>query len=171
MFFVPLFQWSTKNRTKRDFFKLKRMDMKTSNSTFGVTFYLRRYKVNQNGTMPIYMRITVNGKRLDISVKRTVLDRNWNAGKGMAKGSREEVVKLNNYLEKLRSSVVECYQELSLQKNWLQQRLSRKECWVTAKRTIHCASSSNTTIGSRRVFLPLERSRTIIPPKGISENS
>jgi len=92
------------------------MDMKALNNTFGVTFYLRRYKINQDGTIPIYLRITVNGKRLDISVKRTVSDKNWNAGKGMAKGSREEFVKLNNYLERLRSSIVECYQELSLQK-------------------------------------------------------
>ncbi len=90
--------------------------MKALNSTFGVTFYLRRYKINQDGTIPIYMRITVNGKRLDISVKRTLSDKNWNAGKGMAKGSRDEVVKLNNFLERLRSSVVECYQELHLQK-------------------------------------------------------
>ncbi|WP_354335631.1 site-specific integrase [Pedobacter sp. CG_S7] len=90
--------------------------MKALNNTFGVTFYLRRYKINNDGTIPIYMRITVNGKRLDISVKRTIADKNWNAGKGMAKGSREEIVKLNNYLEKFRSSIVECYQELHLQK-------------------------------------------------------
>ena len=90
--------------------------MKALNNTFGVTFYLRRYKINLDGTIPIYLRITVNGKRLEISVKRTVIDKNWNAGKGMAKGSREEFVKLNNYLERLRSSVVECYQELHLQK-------------------------------------------------------
>ena len=56
------------------------------------------------------------GKRLDISLKRNITDKNWHAGKGMAKGSREEIVKLNNYLEKFRSSIVECYQELHLQK-------------------------------------------------------
>ena len=65
--------------------------MKALNNTFGVIFYLRRYRINQDGTTPIYMRITVNGKRLDISVKRTIVDKNWHAGKGMAKGSREEV--------------------------------------------------------------------------------
>lgn len=92
------------------------MDMKTMKNTFGVTFYLRRYKVYLDGTMPVYARITVNGKRLDISLKRTVADKNWDAGKGMPKGSREKIVKLSNYLERFRSSIVECYQELHLQK-------------------------------------------------------
>ena len=50
--------------------------MKALNNTFGVIFYLRRYKINLDGTIPIYLRITVNGKRLEISVKRTVIDKN-----------------------------------------------------------------------------------------------
>ncbi|WP_236581834.1 Arm DNA-binding domain-containing protein [Sphingobacterium spiritivorum] len=90
--------------------------MKKAVDTFGITFYLRRYKANQDGAVPIYLRITVNGKRVDISVKRTIEEKNWNSKKGLAKGSREEIVKLNNHLEKLRSSIVECYQELHIQK-------------------------------------------------------
>ncbi|MGI8952908.1 MAG: phage integrase SAM-like domain and Arm DNA-binding domain-containing protein [Chitinophagaceae bacterium] len=59
--------------------------MKTKSNTFGVIFYLRKYKVN-DGEMPIYARITVNGRRTDISVKRSVEQKNWNNNKGMAKG-------------------------------------------------------------------------------------
>jgi hypothetical protein len=62
------------------------MGMKTLNNTFEVIFYLGRYKINQDGTIPIYLRITVNGSRLDISAKRNVakktgtLEREWPKG-------------------------------------------------------------------------------------------
>jgi hypothetical protein len=75
--------------------------MKTRSNTFGVTFYLRKYKMTTDGKAPIYVRITVNGHRTDLSVKRSIDSANWNAKKGMAKGSREEIAKLNNYLEQL----------------------------------------------------------------------
>jgi site-specific recombinase XerD len=90
--------------------------MKTVNNTFGVIFYLRKYKATTGGKAPIYARITVNGSRIDISVKRSIDPDNWNANKGMAKGSREEIIKLNNYLQKYRSAIVESYQELLLKK-------------------------------------------------------
>jgi integrase len=90
--------------------------MKTMNNTFGVIFYLRKYKATNDGKAPIYARITVNGSRIDLSVKRSIEQDNWNANKGMARGSREEIVKLNNYLEQYRSGIVECYQKLLLQK-------------------------------------------------------
>jgi site-specific recombinase XerD len=90
--------------------------MKTQNNTFGVIFYLRKYKATNDGKTPIYARITVNGHRTDVSVKRSIDPDNWNANKGMAKGSKEEIVKLNNYLEQYRSGIVESYQQLLLQK-------------------------------------------------------
>ncbi len=91
-------------------------NMKTANNTFGVIFYLRKYKATNDGKTPIYARITVNGSRIDLSVKRSIEQDNWNANKGMARGSREEIVKLNKYLEQYRSGIVESYQELLLQK-------------------------------------------------------
>ncbi|WP_299568337.1 site-specific integrase [uncultured Pedobacter sp.] len=97
--------------------------MKKKMDTFGVGFYLRTYKKNLDGTTPIYARITVNGKRVDMAVKRTIDPANWNPGKGMAKGSREELAKLNNYLEELRSLIVECYQELKLQRKTITAQL------------------------------------------------
>jgi hypothetical protein len=58
--------------------------MKTVNNTFGVIFYLRKYKATNDGKTSIYARITVNGSRIDLSVKRSIEPGNWNANKGMA---------------------------------------------------------------------------------------
>ncbi len=92
--------------------------MKNTTNTFGVIFYLKKYKTNY-GLAPIYARITVDGKRADISVKRSIEQENWNGFKGMAKGSREEIRSLNAFLEQVRSGIVSCYQEMMLQKKFV----------------------------------------------------
>jgi len=93
--------------------------MNASNNTFGVAFYLKKQKATQLGKSPIYARITVNGKRIEISIKRSIEEENWNPVKGVARGSREQIVKLNKYLDQYKASVVETYQELLLQKKWI----------------------------------------------------
>lgn len=89
--------------------------MKNSKNTFAVSFYLKKYKAT-NGKVPIYARITVDGKRVDLSVKQSVEQVNWNAMKGMAKGNREDIRSLNLFLERMRSNIVSQYQEMLLQK-------------------------------------------------------
>ena len=42
------------------------------NKTFGLLFYLKKSKVDAQGKCPIYLRITIDGKRTEISTKRTI---------------------------------------------------------------------------------------------------
>ncbi len=87
----------------------------TTSNTFGIVFYIKRQKA-KNGKAPIYSRITVDGKRVEISIKKDIEIDNWSHGKGMAKGKGEEIKALNTYLEQIRSRMVECYQHLQLKK-------------------------------------------------------
>ncbi|MHB1178659.1 MAG: site-specific integrase [Daejeonella sp.] len=101
--------------------------MNTLNNTFGIAFYLKKQKATQSGKCPVYARITVNSKRIEISVKRSVEENNWNAGKGMARGSRQEIVRLNEYLQKYRAGVVDSYQEMMLQKKMITAELLKEK--------------------------------------------
>jgi len=101
--------------------------MSTTNNTFGVAFYLKKQKTTQAGKSPIYARITVNGKRIEISVKRSIEENNWNATKGMAKGSREETVKLNKYLDQFKAGIIDSYQQLLLQKKFITAELLKEK--------------------------------------------
>lgn len=47
-------------------------------STFNVNFLLRKHKLLRNGEAPICMRITVNNRAVDISIKRSVSADHWN---------------------------------------------------------------------------------------------
>ncbi len=86
-----------------------------SNNTFGVQFITRTNKA-KNGKYPLYVRISVDGRRIEISLKRSVLPDNWNDAKGTARGKNDEVRALNTYLEQIRSRLTECYEELVLKK-------------------------------------------------------
>ncbi|WP_295795888.1 site-specific integrase [Mucilaginibacter sp.] len=101
--------------------------MSTTNNTFGVAFYLKKQKTTQAGKSPIYARITVNGKRIEISVKRSIEENNWNATKGMAKGSREETVKLNKYFDQFKAGIIDSYQQLLLQKKFITAELLKEK--------------------------------------------
>lgn len=87
--------------------------MEAKRHTFGVVFYLRKYKA-KGEKAPIYVRITVNGNRAEFSIKRSVDQKSWNDQKGLAKGNKEEIQSLNQYLEKVKAKIVNHYQELIL---------------------------------------------------------
>lgn len=88
--------------------------MRTTN-TFGVQFITRTNKA-KDGLLPIYARVTVDGRRVEISLKRWIKPSGWNGSKGMAKGSREEIKSLNHYLDEVQARIMECYQEMQVQK-------------------------------------------------------
>lgn len=88
--------------------------MKTATTTFGVLFYLKTQKTSMQGKAPICARVTVNGKRTEISVKRSVNANEWDERKGMAKGSRKETVELNMFLNQFKAKIINTYQQMLL---------------------------------------------------------
>jgi hypothetical protein len=66
--------------------------------------------------MPVYARITIDGKRIEISLKHKIAVSDWNDKTGMAKNNTEEGKSLNNFMEQTRASFVACYREMMLQK-------------------------------------------------------
>ena len=88
--------------------------MTTINSTFGVLFYLKVQKVSAQGKMPICARVTVNGKRTEISVKRSVTASEWDAKKGMSRGSRKEIAELSMFISQFKAKIISIYQQMLL---------------------------------------------------------
>ena len=87
--------------------------MNLSTQTFGICFVLRNNKTAKQEAL-IHARITVDGKRTEFSLKRSINPANWNQVKGCAKGNKEEFRSLNNYLEQVRRRILECREELLL---------------------------------------------------------
>jgi hypothetical protein len=84
--------------------------MKTN---FSLLFYLKKPKNYENGRVPIYLRITVNGKRAETTSGRECEPSLWNSVAGRFKGTKEEIKSLNAYLDKLQSQVYEAHRQLN----------------------------------------------------------
>lgn len=78
-------------------------------TTFSTTFVIRASR-SLDRMSPIQCRITVDGRRAEFSVKRSVLEENWDSGK--AKGNSEEARTINAYLKQIEAKIFEHYRTL-----------------------------------------------------------
>jgi len=81
-------------------------------NTFSILFFPKRNNNNLVREASIYMRITVNGRRSELSVHRKVNIAKWNHKAGKLSGTKEEVRNLNDYLDAIRNKVYNIHQEL-----------------------------------------------------------
>lgn len=88
--------------------------MKTS-TTFSILFWadFARAKDKQAS---LYARITVNGKRATISLKRKTLVSDWDIHRNRAKGNNQKSRMLNSYLDETYTFLFECYRELKTER-------------------------------------------------------
>ncbi len=84
--------------------------MKTS-STFSILFWAD-FSRAKNDQASIYARITVNGKRATISLKRKVLITDWDVHKNRARGTNQKSRILNSYLDETYNHLFKCYRDL-----------------------------------------------------------
>ncbi len=80
--------------------------------TFSVLFYPKRNDADKEGKVPIYMRITFNGKRSELSIQHKVEIERWNIGAGKAKGNSMESKSLNRLMDAMRSKVYQHHRDL-----------------------------------------------------------
>ena len=80
-----------------------------------ILFYAKRAKTTTAGLVPIYLRITIDGQRLEISTKRYVESSKWSSEAGKMKGNSEEARSLNSFLDITKGSVYDYQKELMQQ--------------------------------------------------------
>ena len=77
-----------------------------------ILFYAKKAKAATNGLVPIYTRITINGKRIELSTNRFVEVSKWSTEAGKMKGTSEEARSINNHLDILKSQIRDVEMEL-----------------------------------------------------------
>ena len=74
-------------------------------TTITVLFYIKRAKINANGLVPIFQRITVNGKRKDKSTGKFIDADKWYSAMSKVKGNSEEARTINSHLDNLKMNI------------------------------------------------------------------
>lgn len=75
-------------------------------------FYLRESKKNSKGLAPIFLRVTVNGQRAEISTNKFVQPENWDKSSDRARGNSEEARTINTSLIGLKAKADKCFLRL-----------------------------------------------------------
>ena len=79
---------------------------------FSILFFIKRTKLLKNGEAPICLRLTVNGKRAEVQIKRSVEVNKWNNQKECAIGRDNKTLELNHYLETVRTKILRIHRQL-----------------------------------------------------------
>lgn len=87
-----------------------------SSNTFGIQFVIRLSKLQKTDPATVFARISVNGRRCEISLKKKINPQNWDDVKGKARGTKDEVRKLNEHIERVRTLIADGYHALVQQK-------------------------------------------------------
>jgi site-specific recombinase XerD len=92
-------------------------------STFKVLFYLKRDKQKAGGNVPLYCRITVDGKEARFGMKCDVNPKLWDVETGKASGRTAEATRINALIENTKASIIKAYRDLQ-----------ERDSYVTAER-------------------------------------
>ncbi|GHA44344.1 transposase [Salinimicrobium marinum] len=79
--------------------------------TFRILFWLNTAKAKDT-LAPIYARVTINGRRSEISLRRQCHPDSWDDRAHRIKGRNPEATILNNYLDAKYAKLLQCYEDL-----------------------------------------------------------
>lgn len=78
-------------------------------TTFTTHIYARSSKANSSGLFPIYIRITVNGKRTEFSTHKFIDPKKWDKDLAKVKGNTEEARTINSYLDLTKNKIAQTH--------------------------------------------------------------
>ena len=82
-----------------------------ANSTFSILFWINSSRAKEN-LAELFVRITINGKRVNLSLKEKVLTDLWDNRKSKVRGNSLKAKQINQYLEATRIQIFQSYMDL-----------------------------------------------------------
>lgn len=86
-------------------------------STFKVLFFLKRDKRKKDGSVPVYCRITIDGKEARFGMKKDIDPKLWNVKEGKATGKSTKSSEVNALLEKTKAGIHKIYRDVQEREN------------------------------------------------------
>lgn len=82
--------------------------------TLNVLFFIKRRKLLKNGEAPICMRVTVDKKKFEVMVGRSIDVKLWNQDKECSKGKDRASTELNLYINSIRTKIYKIHRKLEM---------------------------------------------------------
>lgn len=103
------------------------------NAIITTLFYIKRAKPNNKGLVPIFLRVTINGQRIEKSTGKYIDADAWSVQATKMKGKSDVARSINSHLEALLNSVSEAEKDLRLDREVVNYVNMKKK--ITGKNT------------------------------------
>lgn len=81
-----------------------------------LSFLLQEKKLKKDGNAPIYLRITINGTRSEVSTKIDIEPSKWDSKKELIKGKEPVTIRLNQQLQNFKLKVYDVLEQIKIQR-------------------------------------------------------
>ncbi|MEI6297695.1 MAG: Arm DNA-binding domain-containing protein [bacterium] len=81
-------------------------------ASFHMYFYIRKNREDDKGVANIYLRLSVGGEQITVSISRRVKSTSWDDKRGYVKPQAKEAAEINQYIELLRSKAYDTYKTI-----------------------------------------------------------
>lgn len=105
------------------------------NTKLSILFFVKRTKTNVDGLLPIFIRVTLNGARIEFSTKRFITSEKWSVEGNRMKGTSAEAKATNSYLDTLKSKIYDYQQQLIREDNLVNAENMRNKILGIEKRS------------------------------------
>jgi len=82
--------------------------------SFNVLFFLKKAKLLKNGEAAVCMRVTVNRRRVETNIRKSIDPKLWNQAKECSRARDKKSLDLNNYIEKARIRLRQIFDEFEI---------------------------------------------------------
>lgn len=89
------------------------------NQTFSILFWLNKAKMNKQGLIPIWIRITVDGRRAECSTQKQIYPKFWDAENSKVLDKFSESRSINDYLTLVKADILRHYNILLSTKDFV----------------------------------------------------
>ena len=81
------------------------------NKSFSLFFYLKSSKMSADHTAPIYLRVTIDRQRIEISSEPQTIPSKWNTSAQKLSGTGDYARSVNGYLKTLEHQVYDVHRQ------------------------------------------------------------
>jgi len=89
------------------------------NQTFSILFWLHKARITKQGLAPIWVRITVDGKRAECSTQKQIYPKFWDAENNKVSEKFSEARSINDYLTLVKADLLKHYNILLSTKDFV----------------------------------------------------
>lgn len=83
-----------------------------ANNNLSILFWLYKSRKNKSDESPIYLRITFDGNRKNISTGFNISNERWDNKKGLVRGNKTDAIQINAYISQTKTKLMELFNQL-----------------------------------------------------------